>query len=278
MIYISIIIIISLIAICSILFSCGKKEKNNNIINSKNLFEYINQNIKKRKTNYEKLKNNTILYKNNKISAKIQKDNYITYKRIPKTNIGKTLKKFFIQNNKTYVEFENGKYSKQLIKLAVPVENFINKNKNTYRAINNECIVETVANSYAHAILIEDKFNIFENFSNLTKLIKVYKKEAEILNHLVILKLLELYTLLQKDIYYIKKDIFKGAKAKKINSITPAFIYGVYLFNPASTKLLLNKFELVKNCTTRLIEELDNISYKQKIIYKYTRFLSNGIA
>jgi len=103
---------------------------------------------------------------------------------------------------------------------------------------------------------------------------------ATVLNVLIISKLIKFYLTLQKDIFSFKSYIKKGAKTKT-NKITkkhnPYFIYGAYLFNPTSSKLFINNKTIVINATTHIINELDTIYYKQRVLFHYISVLFKSI-
>ena len=273
-----------IILLCLFIFN-KKPNKQHQIISVNLLDKYIGENLKKRKISnniFKKAFKIDVLNKNNANDKKLEinKENNLTYKKLSKVNIYRKFLKH-TSNNKSqiYVELKLREENENLTQVALFIENKINSNTNFYRAIFDETIIETVATSYAHAVLIKDNFNMFESFKTLTSLVKVYKKEAEILNLLVIEKLLEIYLKLTYDIAKIKKEVIKGGKLKKLNSktISPAIIYGVYMFNPCGMKLLLSSNKNIILVTTALLNELDEIYLKQKIIYRYIRLLFKGI-
>lgn len=270
MIYL-ILTILTLLIYISIYIS---KNKNENIINFRLLKYYIMHRNKKRicNTHFPSFLCNCNNFENNFVNFK-EKCN-IKYKQLEYC----FLTKLFTPQTKntTYVENINKQRTLFLKEISFSIEDKINNNINKYRAINHECIIETVAKSYAHAVLLENKFDMFENFKELSLIVKVYKKEAEVLNNLVIAKLIEIYIKLENDIFKIKKDINAGERCKHTSkNSSNAKIYGIYLKNKSASKLFYNnKFDIIKS-TSNLISELDEICYKQKIIYNYVKYLYN---
>jgi len=248
----------------------NKTTNKNNPVNVFLLKEHIKSVLKKRNFDYKNIKKHPKHIKNQKNNSKS-----LTYKKIKKTNIYDFFP-FIKTKQQTYVEQINKPFYLYIFETAKYIQLKINKNKLKYRSINNECLIETIATSFAHAILKEEKINIFEKFEELSKNIKIYKKEALVLNTLLICKLIEIFVFLHNNIQEIKYKIIQGAKQKKYKhplKLSVHEIYGIYMFNKSSTKLLRNNKELIVNATTYLLKELDEICYKQKIIYNYIKFL-----
>ncbi|MBR2909742.1 MAG: hypothetical protein IKC11_05310 [Clostridia bacterium] len=158
------------------------------------------------------------------------------------------------------------------------VQNKINKNKNTYRSISNQTIIEDIAEVYANEILTKNYFNTFEAFYSLTKLIKIYKKEAEILNLLLISKLTNIYIKLSRNLKEIKRLVILGSITKKASKkSSPALIYGIKLLNKNSNTILIKNQLNYVSATTKTLSILDEILIKQNIIYRYILTLSKGL-
>ncbi len=261
-----IVIVISLLII--IFLSIYAPKKVEQFIPVEKLSDYIMGDDKKRKSDDI----------NHKITLNTSKNRQETvYKRLSKVDLNYKLNS---RNKLVYVEKNNSKYTKTLLALAPIIQSKINYNDNKYRAIKDECIIETVANSYAHAVLLKDSFNMFESFKNLCSLVKVYKKEAEILSYLVASNLLIIYFKLCDDIVAFKKKIKVGANLKsyKRAKLKDSFVYyGAFMFNPSATKILNNNSDQIICHTNKVLSELEQIENKQKIIYKYITFLYNGI-
>jgi len=235
------------------------------------------QNNKKRKINNILMQNNTKTSNIRHFAAKINKNN-ISYKQLKKTNNNHLFIKYINEKHKTFVEQKNYKLLLKLFEIYKNIKPTINKNTNKYRYINKDCFIESIASSFSYSILIKENFNIFQNFQIIASKIKIYKKEAVILKNLIIVKLIDIYLTLQKDIYLIKSNINKGAKAKSINNNQhPAFIYGSFLFNQSSTKIFIDKKDLIIKSTTKTLNDLDHIYYKQRIIFNYIKYLSENI-
>lgn len=268
------IIMICLFALVCFFFYYDKNNFCNFNINIFNLKDYIYNSLKKCNLSQNSIKKPPQNHSKRKNNA-----NIVNYKRLNKTRIYNILCNLKIKKQ-TYVEQQNSCFYDSILKLSKIIQHKINRNKNSYRAINNECLIETVASSYAHAILVEKQINIFDNFRELIKFTKVYKKEAAILNLLLINKLIELFIILHQDIDNIKLKINKGKKQKKykhISKLTNAEIYGIFLFNSSSTKLIGNNKKIIIKATTSVLNELDEIYNKQRIIFNYINFLYSGI-
>lgn len=254
-----------------------KFSKNKNTISIKLLPEYIYSFYKKRKCNnktHEKTHQNTessdFFLKN---KNKLQK-NKITYQRLNQSFLSFEMSKFK-SKNLTYVERNNLKFSKLIENFSKEIDDKINSNKQKYRAINNQCLIETVATSFANATITEDEFNMFSSFKKICSLVKIYKKEAEILNVLVIAKLINLYCILQDEIQKMKHQIISAKNTKKLKrNSPPEKVYGVYLFNKSATKIILKSNFNIINATNNILQKLDEIQNKQKIIFRYIRLLS----
>ncbi len=238
------------------------------------LLDYILSLCKKRKFALAEVKNtvqNTQTTQN-----KPHYTDKIEYKKLKPFKIFKPLKAYSQSKNKTYVENELASKTKALISICPLIEGKINKNINRYRAIGGQTIIEAVATSYAEEVLVLPSFDMFENFRNLTRLVKVYKKEAEILNILVISKLLQIYLKLGQDIIKIKSDIKKASHCIVRTKTSPAYIYGLYKFNKQSSRFALKKDEVIF-AVNQLLSELDQIYEKQRVVYNYIKYLYKGI-
>ena len=266
MLYFCLIVIFISIALVSSLIYFNKEDPaSTQIIDINILNNHISQSLKKCKIS------NTLLKNSNHNANNGDKLTYLHLKR--KNQISK----FISLTNSSYLIYtERLLYhvNINLAKIIQETDNKLNNNKQKYRAIRRECIIETVANSYAHAVLLQDQFNVFESFKNLCQIVKVYKKEAEVLSTLIIANLVTIYIELLKDIKRIKNEIKKGSKIKRTkNNMSAGNIYGCYMFNPSFTKLYtLNPMNVIQS-TSSLIDELDHIYLKQKTIYNYINFL-----
>jgi len=276
MIYL-IISVISILTFLVLLFF--KNRKIDKSINYKLLNEYISQEKINRKSNVKntqnELKSAKIQPKTLKTPNNLKKCE-ITYKPLEVCVLSKKMRHKG-QEKITYIERENKERTEFVMSLLKKLEERINSNNQLFRAINNECIIETVASSYAHAILIEENFNIFSKFKELSMLVKVYKKEAAVLGALVMKDLAMIYLELIKDTNKIKSEIFKGERAAVLIK-KPSFakIYGICLLNKSASKLIL-KYNLdARLATSSVICELDQIGYKQRIIHNYLALLSKA--
>lgn len=257
-----------------------KNEDKSKTISFKLLASYISQENKKRKFTKNTCK--IPLYngcsptktQNNKIYCQKQE---IVYRKLKPSYLCFETKNL-IQKKQTYAEQINNKFSKEIPKLSNIIDNKINNINQKFRSINNECIIETVAASFAQATLTEEQFDMFTCFKNLSTLVKVYKKEAEMLSFLVIKNLIELYVILQNEIFKIKKQVLKSKHIKRLRkNSSPASIYGTYLLNKSASKILLRSKHDIEQATSLVISELDTICYKQKIIYRYIRLLQKTL-
>lgn len=246
-------------------------------ISFKLLPEYISSFYKKRKTNTkssEKQQQNTNISSFFVKNKKQLRKNKISYQKLERSFLSFEMSKFE-RKNPTFVEQNNLKFSKILESISKDVDEKINSNNQKYRTINNQCLIETVATSFANATITESEFNMFSSFKKICSLVKIYKKEAEILNTLVIAKLIKLYCILQNEIQKIKQQVLSGKKVKRLNKkSSPEKIYGVYLFNKSALKILLKSEHNVANATNNVLQKLDEIQNKQKIIFRYVRLLS----
>lgn len=235
--------------------------RKNNVISINKLNDYISSCLKKRKMLGDGSENTT---QNAKINQNycLLKKSYV-FKKFSRT----------LFENKIYVEKKNHLITKKLKKTSKEIDKKINLSLSLYRSYNGECLIETIASSFASAVVTQENFNMFSCFKNLASINKIYKKEAEILNILASKNLIELYIKLQEDINNIKRLIKKGKRAKKLKKNLPAFIYGAYMFNPLSTKLFVNNKNLIIKSVNALLDELDEICLKQRIIYNYVAFL-----
>lgn len=249
------------------------KRKNINPINFKCLANYIEQLTKKRKINAnidKKRYQNSNLKQYFANSLKNKKQIKIKYIQ---------LKESFLQfeapknNNKklTYVEQKSKADINRVIKIARLVDIKINRCKEKFRSINNQIIIEIIATSFANALLIEDNFNVFSAFKELSQMIKVYKKEAEILSYLLVQKLITIFFILQREVDSIKQQIIQAKYIKKIRCKKPSseMIYGIFMFNNSATKLILKNNLNVNKATSDVLQKLDDNLYRQKNIYKY---------
>lgn len=257
-----------------------KNEDKNKTICFKLLADYISQKNKKRKSVNS---NSEIPHKQCNLSRKMQNiNNYcsrqeIIYKKLESSFLCYETKNL-IQKKQTYAERINNNFSKAISKLSNAIDTKINNSNQKYRSINNECIIETVASSFARATLTEEQFDMFASFKNLSALVKVYKKEAEILSFLVIKNLIEIYVVLQNEIFKIKKQVLKSRHIKRLKrNASPATIYGTFLFNKSASKILLKSKHDIEQATSIVISELDTICYKQKIIFRYIELLQKTI-
>ena len=251
--------------------------------------------LKKHKTFQEPIKYNQIKNYITQINKKRNNDNYLNkyasniiknnnnilnYKKKYKyKKLSRSYLYFSLQNlNKkqnyiTYVEYINKSRLDKIIKISQNVDNKINSDLQKYRCIDNICIVETIAKSFAYAILVEENFNIFNTFEKLCSETKIYKKEAKILKYLIISELILNYKKLQNDILKLKKDIIKCTNIRKCNkNLSFAKIYGISLFNSSSSKFIKNSNVIIE-ATNFVLYELDQILYKQKIISNYIFYL-----
>lgn len=245
------------------------KSQNTELIKYNQLKNYINLKNKKRIFRVNKCKNTD---KTTNIHYKLYKT--FNYKKLDRSYLSVNF--YLYKENKytTYVERENMNVNNNLKIIAKEIDFKINHCQNKFRALKNQCIVETIAKSYAHAILIENNFNVFKEFKELSMQTKIYKKEANFLKILIIANLIDIYKKLQNDIICIKKHIInnknclffkRGYKYEKM--------YGMYLFNKSNSQYLLNNKFCIINATKHVINELDEICLKQKIIYNYIKFL-----
>lgn len=257
-----------------------KNEDKSKTISFKLLASYISQENKKRKFTKNTCKiplyNGNSPTKTQNYKVYCQKQEIVYRKLKPSFLCFET--KNLIQKKQTYAEQINNKFSKEIPKLSNIIDNKINNINQKFRSINNECIIETVAASFAQATLTEEQFDMFTCFKNLSTLVKVYKKEAEMLSFLVIKNLIELYVILQNEIFKIKKQVLKSKHIKRLRkNSSPASIYGTYLLNKSASKILLRSKHDIEQATSLVISELDTICYKQKIIYRYIRLLQKTL-
>ncbi len=268
---------ICLIVVFLILIFHDKFFEKSKSISFKLLPEYISSFYKKRKTNTKTSKKQhqntnipSFFVKNKKNLRK----NKISYQKLERSFLSFEMSKFE-GKNLTFVEQNNLKFSKTLKSLSKDIDEKINSNTQKYRTINNQCLIETVATSFANATITETEFNMFSSFKKICSLVKIYKKEAEILNVLVIAKLIKLYCVLQNEIQKIKQQVLSAKKIKRLNKkSSPEKIYGVYLFNKSALKILLKSEHNVANATNNVLQKLDEIQNKQTIIFRYVRLLS----
>lgn len=275
------VILIQFFSFCFFLFNFSvafklKKEKEFKSISVKKLKEYLQlKQNKKRKTNnktHEISKQNSIFVKyfqkrNNKLNYKKLKTSYLSFCLKSKN-----------KQKQTYVEMNNQRITNHVYSLTKQIDNKINSEKRTFRSIGGECLIETIASSFANAVLIENDFNMFSNFKELCMLSKVYKKEAEILNILIISKLIEIYLILQKQIFDIKKKVLHGKKLKHIKKNTPAeTIYGTYLLNKSASKIFIETNQDIVKATNIVLEKLDEIEQKQKLIFRHIKLLEKTL-
>lgn len=267
------ILLLSLITLLWLIFylkKCYFNYKKNNI---KILETIIYQSLKKRKNNIPNLKNNA---KTSKIKTFYKTNTF--YIHLHKCKIYHKFNNFLHIKNQIYPERKILSALKKIIPIIREVEKKINYNKNTYRGFSNQTIIETVAEAYVQEILTKNNFNVFESFSILTQLMKVYKKEAEILSVLLISNLAKIYIRLVKDLSKIKKDVVRGSRINRIkNKNNFALIYGIALLNKSSN-LIISKYKLdFIDATTKTINELDQILLKQRVILNYINILGNGL-
>lgn len=257
-----------------------KNNKNNNTISYKLLAAYISQENKKRNLHSINRKfkpKSSIFAENSQIQFIKQKTNKTKYKILSRSYLSFKTEKL-IQKNQTYAEKINNNFSEEISKLSIVIDKIINNKKSTFRSKNNECIIETVARSFSNATLTEERFDMFSCFKTLSTKVKIYKKEAEILSCLVIKNLIELYVVLQEEIFKIKKQVIKAKHIKRLSpNAKPTTIYGTFLLNKSASKLLLKSKQNVIDATNLVISELDSLCYKQKIIYRYIKFFEKTL-
>jgi len=273
--FILIICSISTIFIATILIL--KKQPQFKIKTEQTSVVFIEQDTKIRKTS-------SIINKNTTQNASFYKYYYnskaLYYKKLSKFTLTKKIKKIYSLNtNLVYSETNTRNHYKLLLPLSIKTQKEINHNKTTYRAIGKNCLIENVAFNLAKGVLVKDKFDIFKEFESYCSFTKVYKKEAKILNTLVVCELLKIYYKLAKDVLVLKLKILRAKKLKTIKNpdqLCYQTIYGIYLFNKQGTKLIKqHNLDIIK-ATTEVINELDQISIKQKVIYNYLKLLSRS--
>lgn len=199
--------------------------------------------------------------------------NFMYYKRLV---VKKQYTKFPSKTIRpTYVEMKLNDKTNKIKEVAKLSYESLKKVDEKFRAIGKETIIEKLASFYASQILAKPMFNVYAHFEQLSKVFKIYKKEASVLAPLIVDKLISVYLLLLRDISKIKSDVEAGSKLRRIGKMQSfATIYGAYKFNPLSTKLFAEKRELVIQSTNKLLDELDTIENRQTIIYNYIVFLS----
>lgn len=253
-------------------FFRGKIIQNKTFLPIKKLNEYILNFNKKRKIIIKHNKKHIFFLKNEKYF----KNDCIKYKFLEQTNIYKKISKLKHKKPFIYTEWQLYKFDKIIKTISKNTQEKINYNNEKYRSINNLCLIETIASSFANSVLITDNFNMFASFKKLTEFFKVYKKEAKILGTLVIKDLIEIYFRLSMDLYNLKKQILRAGNKKhfKIEKMNHTEIYGLYLFNPNASKFL-NKLQTttIIKATSSVINRIDENFYKQKIIFKYIQLL-----
>lgn len=247
-----------------------KKPQNNSNNNLEQLIALISQQNKKRKNGENCVKN---LLSSDKYQSFCKRDE-IFYKQINHSSLYKKIQRETHENN-LYVENITHINIEDVQHITKSAEEKINMQSEKFRYLNGKCIIETVASSFAHSVLTKDNFDMFKSFKDLSLIMKVYKKEAEMLSYLVIRELAKIYIKLMHDTEKIKKQIIRAGKYKVITGkVTPAKVYGIYMFNKSAIKLFYRYNLNIETATTSLINELDTICYKQKIIYKYIKLLS----
>lgn len=266
MIYIILLSAIILILVFLPLLKGNKQSKDS-------LLGYIISLCKKRNLEQEKVKNS--IKTSNCDNKKPKFKDKIKYKKLKHIAVKNSYKSLLKEKNKTYVEMARESETRAIYSICPMIEEKINHSSTHYRAINGQTIIETVASCYADDVLVMPTFDMFENFASLIKMVKVYKKEAEILNILVISRLMILYLRINEDIKRIKKDIKRGAKNINYKS-TPASIYGKYMFSGQSSRCPLTKGQII-SAVNSLLFELDHLSEKQRIIFNYIKYLYKGI-
>lgn len=251
-------------------------KRQDKVVSHNTLEKYLLQQNKKRNLRQFECKN---AYHNHylcKLFAFFNK-NKIKYSKLKPCFISFEIGKIETKNL-TYVEQNNFNFTKHIQSISSKIENKINNCKQKYRSINNECIIETVAISFANATLVEDRFDMFSCFKKLSSVAKVYKKEAEILSFLIIKNLISIYFLLQKEIYSIKRKVLKAKNSTHLSKNSSyAKIYGTYLLNKSASKLLFKSGADIANATNKILDELDQIEHKQKIIFRYIKLLEKTI-
>ncbi len=220
----------------------------------------------------------TAHFKQNSKKFGVLSKNKIFYKRLKRGDFSGEFIKVIKSKNSVYTERQSFEKTLYLYELSKKIENLVKQEKSTYRAVGRRTIIENIAICYSNEILVSDSFNVYDNFKMLSTIFKIYKKEAEVLNLLLIKNLLLIYTKLAKDVLKIKRQISVGAKLKILSARDkPAVIYGAYLFNKNSTKLFLKSKADIKSATTTILNELDEIYKKQVVVYNYINFLYKGI-
>lgn len=223
--------------------------------------------------------------KNNNNDIKMRKNNKalkIKYHRLKLINYNST-KKYLID------VFENNNLNfalKFLKEEKESVFNLLNKIKlldklreMKFRSKNGECVIQTLANSMAFKTIYSFKFNAISAFNSIKNTIKIYKKEE---NAFYLLYLQALFIWLNLFIYEVRaneKQIFKGAKVKKIKSLKTANLnifktYGILVYNE-NARVITNKIldnELI-NCVSKSILYFYDIKDKFAIIIKWFKFL-----
>ena len=210
----------------------------------------------------------TAYFKQSSKKYAILSKNKIFYKHLQKKKFSAGLKQIISSKNSVYTEMQSLEKTKLLYALSKKIEKMVQNEKSTFRAVGKRTIIENISISYSNEILVCDTFNVYENFKTLSSIFKIYKKEAEVLNLLLIKNLMQIYIKLGKDVLQIKKQISVGSKIKILKAHDkPAVIYGAYLFNKNSTKLLVKSKADIKRATTLIINELDEIYQKQVVIF-----------
>lgn len=253
----------------------SKHKKEQSSVSFKNLHIYISQQNKKRNFNTQ---TSEIQHKNsNYLSKSLKNKNKFKYKKLKQSYLSLNMK-IKKSNNLTFVERNNQKLTNHLFLLSKKIDNKINSEKRTFRSISGECLIETIATSFANEVLIEEEFNMFSSFKQICTFSKIYKKEAEILNILIIAKLIDIYQILQNQIYDIKKKVLQGKTLKHIKKNTPdETIYGAYILNKSASKLFMTTKTNIIKATNNVLEKLDEIEEKQKKIFCHVRLLEKTL-
>lgn len=275
-----IILIISLIACLTCLIYIVHNRKTTTKKQVESFIHLINNHNNKKRNNADY--NKTFLKYNHNVNAH---NNTVLLKFSKSKLVKKHYSPIKQNNNKNahflYFEHNIAIFYTYLNKFCSKSYKTVKQNNLLYRSINKTPIIQIIAEHFSTQVLVRKNFNVFNEFKKLTNNFKIYKKEALIFKDILIIELFNQFKKLQNNINLIKKDIETAKNTTKIKQnkkYSPAFIYSLYKFNNCSSKFFNANTKLdIISSTNQLLNELDFIYEKQRVIANYICYLNKKV-
>ncbi len=135
------------------------------------------------------------------------------------------------------------KSQKYYLSLAKFIDYKINSNKLKYRTINGKVLIESIAEKLANIYIKTNTPNIFKNYNQLKRKIKIRKKEDTVFKILICKYLLSYFSYTINNLFKLSYIITKAKTTSHIKKYkntlyVQAEYYGIVKYNNNSTKIL----------------------------------------